>query len=402
MGLNDGPGGLVLAMLGFLVLGLAGTAVFLLVKWRAAQPASESFAPPTLSSISSLLPYLTLAFEPGKSDRLAARLAGLLQLDAVAVADREGIVGTHGVAADELERLRAIAERQLGTERNQVHRHRGYPVDETGCNDPYCLQKSYATIGIRVEGRMVGTVCALGSSLSNNQVRALGDICRLMEAQLGLRELRQARALLEEAEVDSLRAQISPHFIYNALNVIATFIVTEPIRARKLVIEFANFTRYSFRKSGRFTSLADELRAIESYVLLQEARYGSRLKVTLQISPESLSARIPYLSLQPLVENAIRHGVESAEGDGHIQIKAHEEGALTVVTIEDDGAGMDPDRLRAALAGNLDGHHVGLSNVDTRMRRAFGDEFRLIIDTAPGEGTLITLRIPKLQRDLED
>lgn len=385
-------------MLGFLVLGLAGTAVFLLVRRRAARHASEGFVPPTLSSISSLLPYFRTAFEPGKSDRLAARLAGLLQLDAVAVADLDGIVGAHGVGADEFERVRAIAERQLAKERTQVHRHRGNPGEETDCSDPYCPQKSYATISIRVEGRPVGTLCALGTSLSNNQVRALGDMGRLMEAQMGMRELKQARAQLEEAEMDSLRAQISPHFIYNALNVIATFIVTDSVRARKLVIEFANFTRYSFRKAGRFTSLGDELRAIESYVLLQEARYGSRLKVTLQISPESLSARIPYLSLQPLVENAVRHGVESAEGDGHIQIKAHEEGALTVVTIEDDGAGMDPDRLRAALAGNLDGHHVGLSNVDTRMRRAFGDEFHLIIDTAPGEGTLITLRIPKLQR----
>lgn len=402
MGLNDGPGGLVLAMLGFLVLGLAGTAVFLLVKRPAAQHAREGFTPPTLHSISSLLPYFRTAFEPGKSEQLAARLAGLLQLDAVVVADLDGIVGAHGVPADEFERVRAIAERQLAKERNQVHRHRGTPGDETACSDPYCPQKSYATISIRVEGRPAGTLCALGTSLSNNQVRALGDLCRLMEAQLSLRELKHARALLEEAEVDSLRAQISPHFIYNALNVIATFIVTDPARARKLVIEFASFTRYSFRKAGRFTSLADELRAIESYVILQEARYGSRLNVTLQISPESLSARIPYLSLQPLVENAIRHGVESAEGDGHIQIKAHEEGALTTVTIEDDGAGMDPDRLRAALAGNLDGHHVGLSNVDTRMRRAFGDEFHLIIDTAPGEGTLITLRIPKLQRGLED
>lgn len=402
MGLNDAPGDLVLAMIGFLVLGLAGTAMYLLGKRRRDRHASHGFTPPTLSSISSLLPYFRAAFEPGKSDRLAARLAGILRLDAVAISNLDGLVGSHGVAADELEPVRAIAERQMALDRHQVHRHRGSPGDGSSCSDPYCPQKSYAAIGLRVEGRLVGTVCALGSSMGDPQARALVDVGRLMEAELGLRELKQARVLLEEAEVDSLRAQISPHFIYNALNVIAAFIVTDSVRARKLVIEFANFTRYSFRKAGRFTSLADELRAIQSYVLLQEARYGSRLKVTLQISPESLSARIPYLSLQPLVENAIRHGVESMEGDGHIQIKAHEEGALTVVTIEDDGAGMDPDRLSAALAGNLDGHHVGLSNVDTRMRRAFGDDFHLIIDTAPGEGTLVTLRIPKVQRELGD
>ncbi|MFL4479080.1 sensor histidine kinase [Paeniglutamicibacter sp. ORCA_105] len=402
MELNDAPGDLVLAMIGFLVLGLAATAVFLSVKKRGGRPTSNDFEPATLSTISSLLPYFRTAFEPGKADRLAVRLVTLLQVDAVAITDLGGIVGSHGVAADELDSVRAIAERQLKTDRNQMHRHREKQDNGSSCSDPYCPQKSYAAIGVRVEGRLVGTICAWGTGLGTGQAGALADTGRLIEAQLGLLELKQARSQLEESELDSLRAQISPHFIYNALNVIATFILTDSIRARKLVIEFANFTRYSFRKAGRFTSLADELRAIESYVLLQEARYGSRLKVTLQISPESLSARIPYLSLQPLVENAIRHGVESMEGDGHIQITAHEKGALTVVTIEDDGSGMDPDRLRAVLAGNSDSHHVGLLNVDTRMRRAFGDEFHLIIDTAPGEGTLITLRIPKLQRYSDD
>lgn len=402
MELNDAPGDLVLAMLGFLVLGLVSTAVYLAVKKRGGRQTLEGFEPATLSTISSLIPYFRTAFEPGKADRLAVRLVALLRVEAVAITDLGGIVGSHGVVADELESVRSIAERQMATDRNHVHRHPGNRGTGTSCGDPYCPQKSYAAIGIRVEGRPVGTICAWGVGLGNSEARALADMGRLMEAQLGLLELKQARALLEESELDSLRAQISPHFIYNALNVIATFILTDSVRARKLVIEFANFTRYSFRKAGRFTSLADELRAIESYVLLQEARYGSRLKVTLQISPESLSARIPYLSLQPLVENAIRHGVESMEGDGHIQIKAHEEGALTVVTIEDDGSGMDPDLLRAVLTGNSDGHHVGLNNVDTRMRRAFGDEFHLIIDTAPGEGMLITLRIPKLQRYLDD
>ena len=119
-----------------------------------------------------------------------------------------------------------------------------------------------------------------------------------------------------EAEVRALRAQISPHFIYNSLNAIASFINTDPARARELVVEFADFTRYSFRRHGDFTTLAEELRCIDRYLLLERARFGDRVQVSLRIAPEVLSTVIPFLSLQPLVENAVRHGLEAKEGAG--------------------------------------------------------------------------------------
>jgi two-component system LytT family sensor kinase len=99
--------------------------------------------------------------------------------------------------------------------------------------------------------------------------------------------------------------------------------------------------------------------------------------------------------LQPLVENAVRHGIESSDGRGTIVITSRDEGALTIVTVDDDGVGMDPDRLRAVLAGELEGVHVGLRNVDLRLRRIYGPESGLVVDTALRAGTMITLRIPK-------
>ena len=116
----------------------------------------------------------------------------------------------------------------------------------------------------------------------------------------------------------ALRAQISPHFIYNSLGAIASFVRTDPDRARELLLEFADFTRYSFRRHGEFTTLAEELRSIERYLLLEQARFGDRLQVTLRIAPEVLPVAVPFLCLQPLVENAVRHGLEAAAGGGHI------------------------------------------------------------------------------------
>jgi two-component system LytT family sensor kinase len=200
-----------------------------------------------------------------------------------------------------------------------------------------------------------------------------------------------------EAEVRALRAQISPHFIYNSLNAIASYILTDPARARELVVEFADFTRYSFRRHGDFTTLAEELKSIDRYLLLERARFGERLQVSLRIAPEVLGTVVPFLSLQPLVENAVRHGLEAREGVGHISITAEDSPNEAIVRIEDDGAGMDPERLREVLAGHAGGVHVGLRNVDARLRQVYGDDHGLVVETAPGEGTLITLRIPKSQ-----
>ena len=131
---------------------------------------------------------------------------------------------------------------------------------------------------------------------------------------------------------------------------------TDPDRARELLLEFADFTRYSFRRHGEFTTLAEELRSIERYLLLEQARFGDRLQVTLRIAPEVLPVVVPFLCLQPLVENAVRHGLEASEGGGHITIAARDLDHECVIAVEDDGVGEDPERVRRALAGDaLDG-----------------------------------------------
>jgi two-component system LytT family sensor kinase len=228
-------------------------------------------------------------------------------------------------------------------------------------------------------------------------VRATGEVARWVATQLELAELDASRAALAEAEVRALRAQISPHFIYNALNAIASFITTDPAQARELVLDFADFTRYSFRRHGDFTTVAEELRSVDGYLRLERARFGERLGVTLQIAPEVLSTIIPFLSVQPLVENAVRHGLEAKEGRGALAITATDSGAYAVITVEDDGVGIDPDVARAVLAGQGAGEHVGLRNVDARLRQVYGDDFGLVVETNVGSGTLVTMRVPKSQ-----
>ena len=198
----------------------------------------------------------------------------------------------------------------------------------------------------------------------------------------------------------ALRAQISPHFIYNALTTIASFVRTDPDRARELILEFADFTRYSFRSAGPYTVLADELRNIDRYLVLERARFGPNLSVTLRIAPEVLTVVVPFLALQPLVENAVRHGLAGRQSVS-VEIVAHDEGSDCIITIEDDGVGMDPDALRSGSGDVLsDGEqsaHVGLTNVDHRLRAAFGNDYGLVVETAPGAGTKVIMRVPKFR-----
>jgi two-component system, LytTR family, sensor kinase len=244
-----------------------------------------------------------------------------------------------------------------------------------------------------VDDRPVGTLAAVTSSApSPGLVRAALETARWVSSQLELAELDQSRARLARAEVRALRAQISPHFIYNALTTIASFVRTDPERARELLLEFAEFTRYSFRSHGEFTTLAEELRNIDRYLALERARFGDRLEVRLRIAPEVLPVAVPFLALQPLVENAIRHGLATKIGIGTISIVAEDAGAECLISIEDDGIGMDPEVLRRRTE---DGAHLGLGNVDERLRSVFGDEFGLVVETAPAAGTKVIMRIPK-------
>ncbi|GAA4380353.1 sensor histidine kinase [Agromyces bauzanensis] len=309
-------------------------------------------------------------------------------------ADSLAIVMPHGlVAIDGDESVRRVAERlaeeATATGKPQVQRRIALATDTA--------ETDAVAAPIRAGGAAVGAIVAFSAPVRAGLVRATGEVADWVAAQVELGELDASRTALAEAEVRALRAQISPHFIYNSLNAIASFINTDPAKARELVLEFADFTRYSFRRHGDFTTVAEELRSIDSYLKLERARFGDRLTVTLQVAPEVLSTVVPFLSIQPLVENAVRHGLESKEGGGRITITAEDQGAFAEITVEDDGVGIDPEGLADVLAGGTPGEHVGLRNVDARLRQVYGDEHGLVVETNVGAGTLVRMRVPKSQ-----
>jgi two-component system LytT family sensor kinase len=265
------------------------------------------------------------------------------------------------------------------------------------CNDPECPITCAVIAPLVTDDAVVGALAAyVPDAPSAALVRATEETAGWVSGQVELAELAQARTRTVEAELRALRAQISPHFVYNSLAAIASFVRTDPERARELLLEFADFTRYAFRAGGEFTTLAAELRNVERYLALEQARFGDRLVVSLLIAPEVLPVAVPFLSVQPLVENAVRHGLEGVGGPGQITITATDEGTEAGISVEDNGSGSDPEVIRRVLSGAPDSpDSVGLANVDARLRQVFGDGHGLVVETAVGAGTRVSFRIPK-------
>lgn len=340
--------------------------------------------------------HLRAGLTPTGASKAGRHLRALLGCDTLVLADAAAVLAWEGSLPDTpRSRARLLEASRAVLESGRTKVFRGASLRALGLDD--AGGRELLVCPLQVNRQTVGTLAVFTPAVSAGLVRAANDVAAWVAAQIELAELDTSRTMLMEAEVRALRAQISPHFIYNSLNAIASYITTDPVRARELVVEFADFTRYTFRRSGNFTTVAEELEAINRYLLLERARFGDRLKISLQIGPEVLGTVIPFLSLQPLVENSVRHGLEASDGEGHITITASDAGAQAVITVEDNGTGMDPDYLRAVLAGHAEGDHVGLRNVDVRLRQVYGEDHGLIIDTAPGAGTLITMHIPKSQ-----
>ncbi|MFG3409950.1 sensor histidine kinase [Streptomyces sp. NPDC048142] len=342
----------------------------------------------TLHTASLAAPPLRAGLTEESARRAAGRLRSLLGTDALCLTDRDRVLVWDGAGQhhgkDVLEHLKVLLDNGRGT------------AFDSGCADLDCPLRWAVAVPLTVENRVLGALVAYAPRESAVLARAAGEVARWVCVQLELAELDRSRTQLIEAEIKALRAQISPHFIFNSLAAIASFVRTDPEQARELLLEFADFTRYSFRRHGEFTTLADELHSIDQYLALVRARFGERLAVTLQVAPEVLPVALPFLCLQPLVENAVKHGLEGAVTRSRITISALDAGSEAEVVIEDDGTGMDPDRLRQILRGEGGASTgIGLLNVDERLRQVYGDDYGLVIETGVGAGMKITVRLPK-------
>ncbi len=200
----------------------------------------------------------------------------------------------------------------------------------------------------------------------------------------------ELRLLAREAELKALKAQIDPHFLFNSLNSISGLVVADPERARGMCVELAGFLRRSLRLGAlESIPLADEMALAESYLAVEQVRFGERLRVERSLAPGCEVCPVPPLLLQPLVENAVRHGVAHLLAGGAVTLGAELRGARLHVVVENP---RDPE----AAAGRGEG--IGLTNVRRRLEAAFGDEADLAVDAHP-ERFRVRLTLPAQRTD---
>jgi len=222
--------------------------------------------------------------------------------------------------------------------------------------------------------------------LLQSLTRTLAVVLENVRFRIGEQELRW---LASRAELKALRAQINPHFLFNALNAIAGLIQDQPQLADETIEQLAQVFRYTLRKSeNEWVSLAEEVEFVAAYLRVEQARFGDRLKLSFHLDPSAASIPIPAMCIQPLVENAIKHGAAATEGRGTVALRTAMEGETLRIEVCDNGPGFPPG---FSLSGNGETH--GLRNVSERLRGYYGAAARLCWESGPG-GTCVWLSVP--------
>ena len=264
---------------------------------------------------------------------------------------------------------------------------------------------------IKMGERTVGTLkfyFADPSLVNRTQYALASGFAEVLSTQLAIHELEVQRELTTRAELRALQAQINPHFLFNTLNTIASFTRTDPTRARELLREFSVFYRATLDNSGQLIPVEREVAQTRRYLTFEKARFGEdRVLDTFEVEDDVADTMVPAFVIQPLVENAVRHGM-SDEGPLHIDVSVTQDGENSVlIKVSDDGVGMDrktADRLfderTAAPDANApqgSGAGVAMHNISERIRKFYGPHSYARVQSEPGQGTTIFLHLDLLE-----
>jgi two-component system LytT family sensor kinase len=281
-----------------------------------------------------------------------------------------------------------------GTESVIVSGGRAFVLVPTADEPRFAIEIAGLTGGRRLLSDDIGTLDAIAIAVARRI-----DTIRLTKERYE-REIREQEIgkLATEAELRALRAQVNPHFLFNALTTIGYLIQTAPPRALDTLMRLTSLLRAVLRSEGEFTTLGREIDLVEAYLDIEHARFEERLHVTIDVAARLRHIRVPPLIVQPLVENAVKHGIAAKSAGGRIVIEAGvtEDGAgarQLVIVVRDTGAGATPATLQMGRERG-----VGLRNVEKRLESLYGSGAGLSIHSVPGQGTTVEVRIPLAAR----
>ncbi|EOU9520242.1 LytS/YhcK type 5TM receptor domain-containing protein [Cronobacter turicensis] len=376
------------------VTNTVGAAMFmriLLDKRAMFEKYTTAFSATALKVASATEGILRQGFNVENSMKVAQVIRQELEIGAVAITDREQLLAFTGIGMDHHLpgspisspwTLRAI-------DSGEVVYADGNEVPYRCSLHPNCKLGSTLVIPLRGENRkVVGTIKLYEPKhrLFSSINRTLGEgIAQLLSAQILAGQYERQKQLLTQSEIKLLHAQVNPHFLFNALNTLMAVIRRDSDQACQLVQYLSTFFRKNLKRPTDVVSLADEIDHVNAYLQIEQARFQSHLQVSMNLSDELRHIRLPAFTLQPIVENAIKHGTSQLLGPGEIALRASRDDEHLVLEIEDNAGLYQPN---AASNG------LGMSLVDKRLRARFGDECGISVACEQDRFTRITLRLP--------
>ena len=215
--------------------------------------------------------------------------------------------------------------------------------------------------------------------------------------------VREEEINLRKTELKALQAQINPHFLYNTLDSISWMCEQgKNAEAVVMVNALARLFRISISKGHELIPIRSEVQHAQSYLQIQSVRYKEQFSYEFDVEEDCMEYLCNKITLQPIIENAINHGVNGLVDEGHIDIRVHSDGEDIVFCVEDNGVGMEPEQIEAIFQRRADGKSgIGIKNVNDRLKIWFGEKYGITIESVPDEGTRVYVRMPKVREEAE-
>lgn len=312
---------------------------------------------------------------------------------AVAITDKNMILAHEGLGSDHHicnQPVQTTATKQVL--KDGIIRILNSPK-EIECSSKNCPLKSAIIVPLMEETEVIGTLKLYyskekGVSFTNEKL-AIG-LSQIISTQLEISKVGKLKELATKAEIKALQAQINPHFLFNALNTIVSFLRFDPNNARNLIVNLSTYLRYNIEEISTFVDIQKELEQVKAYVEIEKARFGDKLNVIYDID-ENIHIKIPSLIIQPIVENSIKHGILKGSGSGNVSIKVKKNSLKEIsVIIEDDGIGIPQAVIDSIYRGAVKENKIGIYNVHSRLKYIY--DKGLIIERL-NKGTKVSFTI---------
>lgn len=320
-----------------------------------------------------------------------------INADAVSITNKENILAHVGVGSDH-----HIKGQKIITEATKKVIKGGNLLSLTNanqieCPNLNCSLKSAIIAPLKEGDEVIGTLkiyYCTDNAISFRNINLAVGLSQIISTQLEISKLGELKNMANRAEIKALQSQINPHFLFNALNTIISFIRFNPNKARELIINLSTYLRYNLDIGENHVDIYKELEQVKAYVEIEKARFGEKLHVVYNIE-DDLDVKIPSLIIQPIVENSIKHGILKGKGEGTVTIEVKKVSKDNImITIEDDGIGISEDIIEKVYEDKMEENKIGISNVHNRLKYIYGEGLKI---EALKSGTRISFNVNKIR-----